>query len=138
LLLSLPWLRPIKRAAATVLPRYREFDALCQKQYGSPPADRPGRLVVAISRMVERDLQRHHAMPASQIRLVYNGVDSKRFTPDLRAHHRDKVRMELSVRPEQVLYLIVAHNFVLKGVPALLEATTLLCSAGHDAVLVIV
>lgn len=136
--LSSAWLRPIKGLVAPLLPRYREFDALCARQYGLPPADRPGRVVLAISQMVREDLKRHHGLSDKQIRLVYNGVDADRFTPVLRDEHREPVRRRLGVGDAQTLHLIVAHNFVLKGVPALLRAMTLLRSAGHDAVLAIV
>jgi len=136
--LSPTWLRPIKRAVAPLLPRYREFDALCRRQYGPPPVDRPGRVVVAISRMVRDDLKRHHGLPDPQIRLVYNGANTERFTPALRDEHREPIRRRLGLRDDQTLHLIVAHNFVLKGVPALLRAMTLLRGAGHDAVLAVV
>jgi UDP-glucose:(heptosyl)LPS alpha-1,3-glucosyltransferase len=136
--LASPWKRPIKRAATKVLPRYREFTALCEKQYSAPPTDRPWRKVLAISEMVRRDLTKHHGLTDDEIRLVYNGVDTARFSPSLRDQHRDRVRRELGVLPSETLFLIVAHNLELKGVPALLRAMTLLHSAGHNAVLAVV
>ncbi|MBA3313350.1 MAG: glycosyltransferase family 4 protein [Planctomycetota bacterium] len=136
--LSPRWARPIRRMAAKMLPRYREFDALCERQYSSPPADRPWRVVLAISKMVRNDLERHHRLRDSEIRLVYNGVDTERFSPESRALHRDVVRRQLTVSPEQTLHLIVAHNLELKGVPALLRAMALLQAAGQNAVLAVV
>lgn len=136
--LSPAWMRPIKRLVVRLLPRYREFDALCARQYGPSPADRAGRVVVAISQMVREDLKRHHGLTDSQIRLVYNGVDVDRFIPALRDEHRESVRRRLGVRDDQTLHLIVAHNLALKGVPALLRAMTLLRSAGHDVALAVV
>ena len=138
LLLSSRWTRPAKRLVARVLPRYREFDALCARQFGPAPPDRPNRVVVAISRMVRNDLVWLHGLDEGQIRLVYNGVDAARFTPELRDEHRSPIRERLGVRADQVLYLIVAHNLILKGVPALLEAMTLLRSCGRDAALAVV
>lgn len=136
--LSPRWIRSTKRLMTRLLPRYREFDELCRKQYAASPAGRNNRVVVAISEMVRRDLKRWHGLPETSIRLVYNGVDAERFTPALRETHRLPIRRELGVRDDQPLFLIVAHNFVLKGVPALLEAMTLIRSAGHDAVLAVV
>jgi UDP-glucose:(heptosyl)LPS alpha-1,3-glucosyltransferase len=136
--LSVSWLRPLKRGAARLLPRYREFEALAARQFGSPPPDRRDRLVVAISRMVREDLKRLQGCDEQRIRLVYNGVDATRFTPALRQRHRGALRESLGVREGQTLYLIVAHNLVLKGVPALLEAMTLLRNAGRDPVLAVV
>lgn len=138
LALSRRWLRPAKRLITSLLPRYRDFEALCRKQYAAPPFDRPNRLVVAISEMVHRDLKRHHALDDRSIRLVYNGVDTDRFTPDLRSIHREPLRRELGIGAGQVLFLIVAHNLVLKGVPTLLKAMALVRSAGQDACLAVV
>jgi UDP-glucose:(heptosyl)LPS alpha-1,3-glucosyltransferase len=136
--LSRSWARPLKQIATGVLPRYREFTALCERQYAKAPADRPERIVIAISEMVKADLLRHHALSPQQIRLVYNGVDTARFSPTLRAEERNRTRQKLGVSPDEMLCLIVAHNLELKGVPALLRAVTLLRSAGHKIVLAIV
>ena len=131
LLLAPAWTRLFKRAAAPLLPRYREFSRLCAKQYGPPPEDRPGRIVIAISKMVRRDLVRHHGVPLDDVRLVYNGVDALRFSPDLRQTHRSPVRRALGLAGGSTLFLTVAHNFRLKGVPTLLRAMTLLRATGR-------
>lgn len=115
------WLRPIKRLAAQWLPRYREFDRLARRQYAAP-----GRLFVAISQMVARDLQTWHGVPAERLRLVYNGVDTARFSPRHRQERRGPVRRQLGVHENETLLLTVAHNFRLKGVPTLLRAAALL------------
>ncbi|HQU46159.1 MAG TPA: glycosyltransferase family 4 protein [Pirellulales bacterium] len=117
-LLLLPsWLRPFKRQAARCLPRYREFQRLLMAQYMDEQ-----RVFVALSRRVARDFERHHGVRRSQIRIVYNGVDVERFSPDHRPRYRQVVRDELGVTDRETLLLIVAHNFRLKGVPALRAA----------------
>lgn len=136
--LTPPWARGVKRLASNVLPRYREFAALCELQYATPPSDRPGRLVIAISEMVKADLVRHHRLSPSEIRLVYNGVDTARFSPEFRRRDRERTRQQLQVSPDELLCVIVAHNLELKGVPALLRAVTLLRGAGQKIVLAIV
>ena len=118
LLLAPAWLRPLKRAVSRQLPRFREFQRLNEGQY-----ERDGRLLLALSSMVARDFQRFHDVPEDRIRVVYNGVDLQRFSPRLRVEHRESVRRRLGVRDDEVLLLIVAHNFPLKGVPTLLRAT---------------
>src|SRR5207253_1658298 len=100
------WMRPLKRRAAPWLPRYRDFRRLTARQY-----DNPRRIFLAISRMVAGDLQRYHGVPDEQLRLVYNGVDLERFSPAHREKHRAAVRGRLGVRDDEVLFLIVAHNF---------------------------
>lgn len=132
LLLAPAWLRPCKRASYGFLPRYREFDALQARQYA--PDDR---LLVALSRRVADDFRRYHRVPDQRIRVVYNGVDVERFSPAHRGEYRESMRHALKVDPQTVLLLIVAHNFRLKGVPALLQAVGRLAARGRPLHLVI-
>lgn len=127
------WMRPLKRQAARWLPRYRDFDELSRAQYRLE-----GKYFIALSHMVARDLQRFHNVPRRQIRLVYNGVDTQRFSPDHRSEHRGEVRRRLGVRPDETLILIVAHNFRLKGVHILLAATGRLVAMRRAVRLVVV
>ncbi len=132
LLLLPPFWRPWKRIAARFLPRYRQFDALSARQYRAD-----GRIVLALSEMVQRDLRRFHDVADEQMRLIYNGVDTRRFSPENRWTYRDTVRRRLGLG-EEVLFLIVAHNLRLKGLPTLLEAIGLLQSARHAGRLAVV
>jgi UDP-glucose:(heptosyl)LPS alpha-1,3-glucosyltransferase len=131
--LSPHWLRSFKRRAARWLPRYREFRRLAAEQYAAD-----GRLFIAVSRMVADDFERHHGALRAQVRLVYNGVDIERFSPARRSSDRARVRNELSVADDGLLLLIVAHNFRLKGVPALLAAAGLLAADGWPIRLAVV
>ena len=117
ILLAPRWLRPIKRAVNGLSPRYRQFEALLKKQYAGD-----GRMVVALSRRVAADLNEIHGVPKDRIRLVYNGVDTGRFSPRHRLKLRDPLRSRLGISPQTLMLLIVAHNFRLKGVPMLLDA----------------
>ncbi len=83
LLLSSRLFRGVKRQAARWLTRHDEFRKLIDRQYG----DRE-RIYMPISRMVAGHMMRYHGVPASQMRLVYNGVDLQRFSPQ----HRDVSR----------------------------------------------
>jgi len=71
---------------------------------------------------VAADLERIHGVRPARIRLIYNGVDTERFSPDHRRQYREPIRRRLGIPEQSVLLLIVAHNFRLKGVPMLLEA----------------
>ncbi|HEX4129904.1 MAG TPA: glycosyltransferase family 4 protein [Pirellulales bacterium] len=119
LLLAPRWLRPLKRRAARWLPRYREFRRLVDRQYAQPRC-----AYLAISQMVASDMRRYHSIDDRQIRLVYNGVDLERFSPRHRAVHRVAVRRRFGIADHELLLLIVAHNFRLKGVPTLLRTVT--------------
>ena len=132
------WSRPARRLAQHVLPRYRDFRSLCHKQYADLETDRPARLVVAISQMVRRDLLLRHGVSDDRLRLVYNGVNADRFTPGLRNTYRAPTRHDIGVDDDQPVFLIVAHNFLLKGVPALLRAMVRFRRSNYSGVLVIV
>lgn len=123
LLLWPAWRRPLKRALDPLLPRQREFRALERRQYVDH-----GQLLVALSRTVADDFRRFHGVPAERIRVVYNGVDTDRFSPAGRPLHRATVRRRLGIPDEKVLALVVAQNFRLKGVPTLLRAMSRLAA----------
>lgn len=125
LLLMPSWLRPLKRCVAPLLPRYRQFAQIERRQY----ARRPTRLI-ALSQMVARHFREHYRVDEQQIRIVYNGVDLQRFTPELKSQYREATRATLGLKPDDVLVLIVAHNFALKGVPTLIRAAGRLKAAG--------
>ncbi len=118
-------LRGWKRLVARTLPRYRDFDRLTSRQYSGT------QVVLALSQMVSRQLQHFHGVSGERIRLVYNGVDIEKFSPDHRTTHREPIRRRMHLGDE-VLFLIVAHNLKLKGVPTFLRALALLVNAGHS------
>jgi len=117
-LMVLPrWMRPVKRTIDRWLPRYRRFEAIMARQFVDD-----GRILLALSRRTLADFQEIHGVPGEQIRLGYNGVDPDRFSPRHREEYRRAVRRWFGVDDDTLLLLIVAHNFVLKGVPTLLKA----------------
>ncbi len=126
-------MRWLKHAATTILPRYRTFRELERRQYVPDGS----RLFVALSQMVGRDMSRFHAVPDDVARVVYNGIDTQRFSPDHRARHRDRVRRELGVRNE-VVFLLVGHNFKLKGVGPAIRAIATLSRERRDVRLAVV
>jgi UDP-glucose:(heptosyl)LPS alpha-1,3-glucosyltransferase len=133
LLLCPRGLRWAKRAAAAVLPRYRLFRAIERRQY-EPDGSR---LFVALSEMVRRDMTCYHALPPELIRIVHNGVDTDRFSPAHRPAQRDRLRRQWGVRDE-VVFLLVAHNFKLKGVAPAIRAVGQFARERRDLRLVIV
>ncbi|HEY2841160.1 MAG TPA: glycosyltransferase family 4 protein [Pirellulales bacterium] len=117
-LLPLPgWLRVAKRGLTRIAPRYQALDRLAWLQY----ADHR-RLVLALSKLVARDLERVHGWPMERCKLIYNGVDLVRFTPENREEVRSAVRRRLNVEDGTQLVLFVAHNFALKGLATAIRA----------------
>ena len=132
LLLLPPLLRPWKRRLAGWLPRYREFERMLSRQYADD-----GRILLPLSQMVARDMQRYHGVPSERMCLVYNGIDVEQFSPEHRALHRPALRERLGLGAGDVLLLIVAHNFELKGVATLLRAVARLAEWGSPVRLVV-
>jgi UDP-glucose:(heptosyl)LPS alpha-1,3-glucosyltransferase len=126
-------LRWVKEASAKFLPRYRTFRELEQRQYVADGS----RVFVALSEMVRRDMSRFHALPAHVVRVVYNGIDTERFSPVRGTRYRERTRRELGVRNE-VVFLLVAHNFKLKGVGPAIRAISDLAYERRDVRLVVV
>ena len=85
---------------------------------------RPAQVFVALSEMVKTDMQTFYSVPAGKIEVVYNGVDTERFHPGSRGVHGAAVRERHGIADDEVVFLIVAHNFRLKGVPELIECVT--------------
>ena len=70
--------------------------------------------------------------------MVPNGVDTERFSPRHREDQGRTVRRRLGVDDSTLLLLIVAHNFRLKGVPALIKAVSRLTASGRSVHLTVV
>jgi UDP-glucose:(heptosyl)LPS alpha-1,3-glucosyltransferase len=97
------------------------------------------RLIVAISARVRADLIRHYAVPPGHIRVVYNGVDTRRFRPRVHPAAREATRRHLEVPAKALLVLFMGTGFERKGLTYLLRALpaagerTWLVVAGRDA-----
>ncbi|MFO8014949.1 MAG: glycosyltransferase family 4 protein [Phycisphaerae bacterium] len=112
------WLAGLKRASDRLNPRIRVQAWIERRQYrADPPPD-----VVAISRMVHRDMQAFYDVPDERLHLVYNGVDTARFSPEACAAAREAARRAWNLAPEETCFLMVAHNPRLKGLRELLGA----------------
>ncbi|MGB2998713.1 MAG: glycosyltransferase family 4 protein [Phycisphaerae bacterium] len=119
------------------------FDALNPKVLTSKHiearqfAAEPPPEVVAISRMVRQDMKKFYDVPDERLHLVYNGVDIERFSPDVCRAKRKEARRRFGLSEGETCFLIVAHNFRLKGVRELVEAASMLRSPyRHRRVLV--
>ena len=86
------------------------------------------RKFIAISQMVKNDILKHYHCPPQNISVVYNGVDLKRFNPENKNLHRERIRKELGISEKSLLILFVGSGFERKGLKYLLEATQFLGS----------
>ena len=113
--------------------RYRETAEIERRQHARKEA-----LIVAVSKMVREHFRALHGVPLDRVRLIQNGVDTERFSRDHCAGLRDPQRAALGCRKNETLFLLVAHNLLLKNAGAAMRAFSLLAARGAQARLVIV
>ena len=104
--------------------RYRELEEIERRQHANPDIT-----IVAVSHMLARNFESLHHLPSERIRVIYNGVDVERFTPSLRDRYRERTRRELDARDE-TLFLMLAHNLLLKNADTTIRAAARLKKAG--------
>jgi UDP-glucose:(heptosyl)LPS alpha-1,3-glucosyltransferase len=76
--------------------------------------------VIANSRQVHDEIIRHYGVAPENIRVIYNGLDRKRFKP-LAAEERAEVRRRLGTRENGGIILFVGSGFERKGLSYLLQ-----------------
>lgn len=98
--------------------------------------------VVVNSRMVARDVQARHGVPAEKIDLVYNGADLERYAPALRATSGAALRKELGLGASEFVVLFLGSGYGRKGLDVVLagfadaarvHAQLRLLVVGHDS-----
>jgi len=90
------------------------------------------RRVIAISKMVKRDIISYFGFPAEKIAVVFNAVDLNRFHPLVRERYRDVKRRELGIDEHAIVLLFAGNNYRLKGLEPLLQAIAILKKRSPD------
>ena len=111
--------------------RYRELAELEQCQLANSNA-----VIVAVSHMVVGHFEKYHGLSPSRMRVIYNGVEVEMFTPANRSKYRESTRHQLGIDHE-VMFLMLAHNLLLKNADATIRAAAKLVSGGASLRLVI-
>jgi UDP-glucose:(heptosyl)LPS alpha-1,3-glucosyltransferase len=83
------------------------------------------KLIIANSNMVKRQIINHYNIPEEKIKVIYNGVDTKRFSKNT-VSYRSWVRKELSIHEDSNLILFVGSGFERKGLKTLLRAISII------------
>lgn len=78
------------------------------------------RIFVAVSSRVTQELQQFYDVPSSRIRVISNGIDLNRFTPDPQGGRA--IRAELCIPADAKLLLFVGHEFHRKGLAHVIAA----------------
>lgn len=84
------------------------------------------RLIIANSRMVKEQIVRHYSVPEDKIRVIYNGVDLERFSPENRGKWREIIREKLGISKEARVLLFVGSGFERKGLITLIRSLALI------------
>ncbi len=72
--------------------------------------------VIVNSESMRRQVLRYYDLPKSRIALVYNGIDTDRFSPQQREKHRVDMRRHLGLHQDDFVCLAVGSNWRRKGI----------------------
>ncbi|SVD70833.1 uncharacterized protein METZ01_LOCUS423687, partial [marine metagenome] len=78
--------------------------------------------IIAISKMVKRDILKHYQLPEERVEVVYNGVNLERFNPSNRKSFRFEIRKQLKISDKEVMILFVGSGFERKGLEYLIKS----------------
>ncbi len=109
---------PIHGWLDRINPRHRAFLDLETRMF----SDARLKIVLANSRQGREEIIRHYGLPQNKIRVVYNGLDQKKFHPGLAELHRTSVRHKLGLTPDEPAALFVGSGYARKGLGELIRA----------------
>ena len=75
--------------------------------------------IIAVSHFTKWELETYYKIPASKIRVIHNGVDTKKFQP---AADKRKIKAALGFNPDDLLILSVGRLYARKGLFTLIES----------------
>lgn len=78
--------------------------------------------IVAISEMVKRNIVENYRVLPDDIEVIYNGVDTERFSPYNKVKYSDEIRQKHGITDNDFVVLFVGSGFERKGVRFLIEA----------------
>jgi UDP-glucose:(heptosyl)LPS alpha-1,3-glucosyltransferase len=112
-----PYLSLLARATQRLSPFHRTMLLIELRLFAFPGLKR----VIANSRQVRDEVIRHYNVDAARVRVIYNGLDRRRFQP-LGAQVRSELRCRLGVPDDAGIVLFVGSGFKRKGLAFLLQA----------------
>lgn len=127
-----PTLPPLARGWSHIRPFDLVMLALERMVFRETP------VIIANSMRGKGEIMRHYGTPGARIRVIYNGVDTARFHPGVRARFREPQRAAWGVPPDSVVLLCVGAGFHRKGLGLLVRALGELRAHGISNVRVVV
>jgi glycosyltransferase involved in cell wall biosynthesis len=77
------------------------------------------RKIIAVSHFTKRELTNYYKIPADKIRVIHNGVDTKKFKP---AVDKRKIKAALGLSPDDLAIVSVGRLYARKGLFTLIES----------------
>ncbi|MBS4097563.1 MAG: glycosyltransferase family 4 protein [Sulfuricella sp.] len=127
------WLRQRRRVLGPLgrlgilLNPYHHYTLAAEKRLFASPRLKA---VICNSRMIAEEIQDYFGLPETKLHVVYSGVDTVGFHPDLK-RHRQALRERYAIPPDAPLFLFVGSGFERKGLDALLHALAQLPPGAH-------
>ncbi len=78
--------------------------------------------IVCISKRVKQEVQNYYNVPGNDLDVVYNGIDTKRFTPKNKNKFREIIRQTLKIKTNEIVVLFVGSGFLRKGLRYAIES----------------
>jgi 1,4-alpha-glucan branching enzyme len=75
--------------------------------------------IIAVSHFTKRELLEYYKVPESKIRVIYNGVDTRKFQP---AKDKRKIKEQLGFNPDDLAIVSVGRLYARKGLFTLIES----------------
>jgi glycosyltransferase involved in cell wall biosynthesis len=75
--------------------------------------------IIAVSHFTKKELTQYYQIPESKIRVIHNGVDTKKFQP---TQDKRKIKSELGFNPDDLLILSVGRLYARKGLFTLIDS----------------
>ena len=87
--------------------------------------------IVAISQMIKKDMVSFFKVRPPEIQVVYNGVDTSRYHPDLRYTLRGPLRNDLGIKEGETVFLFISYDLKKKGIEPFIDAAFELKKSGN-------
>lgn len=119
------WLRQRARHAgwgARVSMRLNPFHAYNQAAERRMFESARLKAVICISEMVKQDILRHFRIDPAKLHVIYNGIDTERYHPRLKAEYRGPVRQSLGIGEDELVLVFVGAGYERKGLATLIRA----------------
>jgi glycosyltransferase involved in cell wall biosynthesis len=75
--------------------------------------------IIAVSHFTKKELTEYYQIPESKIRVIHNGVDTKKFQP---AQDKSKIKSELGFNQDDLIILSVGRLYARKGLFTLIDS----------------